>query len=176
MTHPADDLDIEIDLNPARRGAERVRDMLVTLRQRFDLSPFAHVTLSSFVFNDLALAAMYLHEQMHWYATWFSHAHPQQWKEIFRRLRQRYPQIPAIDGGGAQDEASTYLHLLVNWLELEGVSRLFARDEVERHLRGLPFYRWIYRLSSTISRPSQRSTASSAWRRSGPRPTCRPTI
>jgi hypothetical protein len=152
---------IEIDLDPARQSAERVRDMLIALRHRFDLSSFEyckqiriaptqipfshpHITLSSFVFNDLGLAAMYLHEQMHWYATWFSHAHPQQWREIFTRLRQRYPQVPAINAGGAQDEASTYLHLIVNWLELEAVSRFFPRDEVERHLHAMPFYRWIY--------------------------------
>jgi hypothetical protein len=159
----ADLIDIAIDLTPARNGAERVRDMLTALRQRFDLSPFEyckqvriaptqipfshpHITLSSFVLNDLGLAAMYLHEQMHWYATWFSHSHPQQWREIFARLRRRYPEVPAVNAGGAQDEASTYLHLIVNWLELEAVSRFFPRDEVERHLRAMPFYRWIYQI------------------------------
>jgi hypothetical protein len=60
------------------------------------------------------------------------------------RLRQRYPQVPAIDAGGAQDEFTTYLHLVVNWLELEAVSRFFPREETERHLRALHFYRWIY--------------------------------
>jgi hypothetical protein len=39
---------------------------------------------------------------------------------------------------------STYLHLLVNWLELETTAQFFGRDEVARHLRTLPFYRWIY--------------------------------
>jgi len=158
----SDHPEIAIDLTPARRNAERVRDMLVALRQRFDLTPFEYckqvriaptetpfshprITLSSFVFNELDLARMYLHEQMHWYVTWFSHTHPQRWKELFARLRDRYPRVPAaFEDGGAQDEASTYLHLVVNWLELESVSRLFPREEVERHLRALPFYRWIY--------------------------------
>ena len=154
--------EIAIDLTAARRNAERVRDMLVALRQRFDLTPFEYcnevriaptetpfshprITLSSFAFDELGLATMYLHEQMHWYVTWFSHARPQGWRDIFARLRARYPDAPAsFDTGGAQDEFSTYLHLIVNWLELEVVGRFFARDEVERRLCALPFYRWIY--------------------------------
>ena len=158
----ADLIDLEIDLNPARQNAERVRDMLIALRQRFDLSPFEyckqvriaptripyshpHITLSSLVFDDLGLATMYLHEQMHWYATWFSHSHPTQWRDTFARLRERYPGVPAaFEDGGAQDEGSTTLHLIVNWLELEAVSRFFPRDEGEQYLRAMPFYRWIY--------------------------------
>jgi hypothetical protein len=158
----ADLIDIEIDLTPARDRAERVREMLIGLRERLDLAPFEYckevriaptetpfshprITLSSFVFNELDLVRMYLHEQMHWYATWFSHAHPQHWRDMFTRLRDRYPGVPAaFEDGGAQDEASTTLHLIVNWLELEAVSRFFPRDEVERYLRAMPFYRWIY--------------------------------
>jgi hypothetical protein len=152
---------IEIDLSAARQSAERVRAMLIRLRQRLDLSPFEYckevrispteipfshprITLNSFVFSELGLAAMYLHEQMHWYASWFSHSHASPWRQLFGRLRGRYPSVPAIEAGGAQDESSTYLHLMVNWLELEAVSRFFPREQVERHLRALPFYQWIY--------------------------------
>jgi hypothetical protein len=40
---------------------------------------------------------------------------------------------------------SMYLHLLVNWLEIEAVSQFIAWDRVLSHVRALPFYRWIYR-------------------------------
>src|SRR5579871_5038825 len=121
--------DIEIDLTAARRSAERVRDMLIALRQRFDLSPFEYckririspteipyshprITLNSFVSSDIGLLAMYLHEQMHWYATLFEHTYPAQWRRLFERLRERYPDVPGAEAGGANDEFSTYLHLL----------------------------------------------------------------
>ena len=54
-------------------------------------------------------------------------------------------QVPAANEGGAQDEFSTYLHLVVNWCEVEAASQFIGRETVVRHIGGLPFYRWIYR-------------------------------
>ena len=156
----ADDLEITIDLASARRGAERVHDMLLDLRARFDLAPYEYcrrvriapteipyshpqITLSSFVFDDLGLLSMYLHEQMHWYVTWYSHVEAAQWRALFEQLRCRYPDLPAA--GGADDAFSTVLHLIVNWLEIDTVSRFMDRERVVDHVHGLPFYRWIYR-------------------------------
>jgi hypothetical protein len=87
---------------------------------------------------------MYLHEQMHWYVTWYSHVRAPQWRKLLERLRERYPSVPAADAGGGNDEFSTYLHLLVNWLEIEAVSKFIDRDRVVGHVRALHFYRWIY--------------------------------
>ena len=157
-----DDLEIDLDFTAVQRGAKRVRDLLLDVRTRFDLAPFEYcrqvriapteipyshprITLNSWVHDDLGLLAMYLHEQMHWYVTWYSHAHAPQWRELFERLRERYPTVPAIEAGGGNDEFSTYLHLLVNWLEIEAVSQFIDRDRVESHVRALHFYRWIYR-------------------------------
>jgi len=41
-------------------------------------------------------------------------------------------------------EYSIYLHLVVNWLEVDVTARFIDRAEVERHVRALPFYRWCY--------------------------------
>jgi hypothetical protein len=156
-----DNLEIDIDLTPVQRGAERVRDMLHDLRRRFDLRPFEYskqvriapteipyshprITLNTWVGDELGLLSMYLHEQMHWYVTWSSHARVQEWQLIFARLREQYPDAPAREAGGAQDDFSTYLHLLVNWLEVEAGSRFIDRSQVVQHVRALPFYRWIY--------------------------------
>jgi hypothetical protein len=156
-----DDLEINLDFTAVQRGAERVRKMLVDLRQRFDLSPFEYskqvriapteipyshprITLSTWVHDDLGLLSMYLHEQMHWYVTWYSHAHAPQWRQLFEQLRERYPDVPTDAAGGANDAFSTHLHLLVNWLEVEAVSQFVDRDKVVQHVRALPFYRWIY--------------------------------
>jgi hypothetical protein len=84
---------------------------------------------------------MYLHEQLHWYVTWYSHAEPRSWGALFRTLRENYPDVPP----GAGDTFSAYLHLIVNWLEIDAVSRFMDRDRVLVHVRELPFYRWMYR-------------------------------
>jgi hypothetical protein len=156
------DLDIIFDFTTVQRSAERVRDMLLALRKRFDLSPFEYarqvriapmemsyshprITLNTWVREDLPLLSMYLHEQMHWYATWYSHAHAPQWRKLFERLRERYPAAPVGGAEGAQDEFSTYLHLLVNWLEIEAVSAFVDRERIVQHVLAQPFYRWIYR-------------------------------
>jgi hypothetical protein len=156
-----DDLEIMLDFTAVQRGAERVRKMLVDLRQRFDLSPFEYskqvriapteipyshprITLSTWVHDDLGLLSMYLHEQMHWYVTWYSHVCSPQWRQLFEQLRERYPDVPTDAAGGANDAFSTYLHLLVNRLEVEAVSQFVDRDKVVQHVRALPFYRWIY--------------------------------
>jgi hypothetical protein len=156
-----DDLDITLDFSRVRRGAEHVRDMLLDARRRFDLSPLEYskevriapteiphshprITLNTWIRDDLSLLAMYLHEQMHWYVTWYSHAHAPQWRQLFSHLRERYPVAPVGGTDGANDEFSTYLHLLVNWLEIEAVSRFVQRDRVVEYVRQMPFYRWIY--------------------------------
>jgi hypothetical protein len=87
---------------------------------------------------------MVLHEQMHWYVTWYSHARAPQWRSLFEQLRERYPSVPTAEAGGANDEFSTYLHLLVNWLEIEAVSQFIERDRVLSHVGALHFYRCIY--------------------------------
>lgn len=160
--HQPNDLEITLDFTAVQRGAERVRDLLGDVRTRFDLAPFEYcrqvriapteipyshprITLNTWVHDDLGLLSMYLHEQMHWYATWYSYARAPQWRQLFERLRARYPTIPAVEAGGANDAFSTYLHLLVNWLEVEAVSRFIDRGRVESHVRALHFYKWIYR-------------------------------
>jgi hypothetical protein len=156
-----DDLEIALDFTAVQHQAERVRAMLLDARARFDLArfeyckqvriapteiPYSHpsVTLNTWVRDDLELLSMYLHEQMHWYVTWYSHVRAPQWRKLFGRLRERYPSVPAVEAGGGNDEFSTYLHLLVNWLEIEAVSRFIDRDRMLSHVRELPFYRWIY--------------------------------
>jgi hypothetical protein len=157
-----DDLVVTFDFTSAQRSAERVRELLLGLRKEFDLAPFEYcrrvriapleipyshpeITLGTWANDQLAQLASYLHEQMHWYVTWHSHARTEQRHEILTELRRRYPQAPARGPEGAPDEGSTYLHLVVNWLEIEVTSRFFDRERVIAHVGALPYYRWIYR-------------------------------
>jgi hypothetical protein len=156
-----DDLEIALDFTAVQRDAERVRAMLLDARERFDLKrfeyskrvriapteiPYSHpgITLNTWVRDDLGLLSMVLHEQMHWYVTWYSHARAPQWRKLIERLRERYRSVPGVEAGGGNDAFSTYLHLLVNWLEIEAVSQFVDRDRVLSHVRTQHFYRWIY--------------------------------
>lgn len=156
------DLDIKLDFDSVQRAAERVREMLVDLRKRHDLTRFEYarqvriapteiphshpvLTLNTWINDELTLLTTYLHEQMHWYVTWYSHARVPEWQELFRLLRARYPAVPVGGVDGAQDEFSTYLHLIVNWLEIEATSQFFERERVAAHVGALPFYRWPYK-------------------------------
>jgi hypothetical protein len=87
---------------------------------------------------------MYVHEQVHWYATWYSHAHSPEWETLMGRLRERYPRVPVGGADGGSDEYSSYLHLIVNWCEIDVAAHFHARDQVVARVRELPFYRWIY--------------------------------
>jgi hypothetical protein len=162
----SDDLEIMLDFGTVQRSADRVRDMIVDLRSRFDLARFEYtkririapleiphshptLTLNTWVPDErgplsdgLHLLSSYLHEQMHWYVTWYSHARPICRGQLFRALRERYPRVPP---DAAQDEYSIYLHLVVNWLEIEVTARFMDRDRVVAGVEARPFYRWIYR-------------------------------
>lgn len=102
-----DDLDIEIDLASVKRAAARVCDMLTGLRLRYDLARFEYtrrvriapteiphshpvLTLNTFVRDEVALVSTYLHEQMHWYLTWYSKSRASEWETLLARLRARY--------------------------------------------------------------------------------------
>ncbi|MBV8823752.1 MAG: hypothetical protein JO084_15535 [Bradyrhizobiaceae bacterium] len=157
-----DDFVVTLDFTAAQHAAEGVRELLLRLRKDFDLAPFEYcrkvriapleipyshpeITLGTWETGELAVLASYLHEQMHWYVNWYSHIHADEWGGILTDLRRRYPQVPARGPEGAPDEYSTYLHLVVNWLEIEVTSRFFDREQVIAHVGALPYYRWIYR-------------------------------
>jgi hypothetical protein len=156
------DIEVVLDLDSVHRNAERTRDRLLDLRRRFDLARFEYtrrvriapleiphshptLTLNGFARDDLGVLTTYLHEQMHWYVVWYSHIEAVQWHEIWRALRARYPDVPAGKPEGAADAFSVYLHLIVNWLEVDVASQFIEREKVVTHVCGLPFYRWMYR-------------------------------
>jgi hypothetical protein len=155
------DLRIGIDLSHAERNAIAVREMLIALRTKYDLGayeyckevciaptmlPYSHpvIRLHTALFTETALLANYIHEQMHWYVTWYSHKHTDQWGAVWTALEQRYPDPPIGRGEVADTLASTHLHLIVNWLEIEALSNLIGAETARAHVANLHYYRWIY--------------------------------
>jgi hypothetical protein len=155
------DLRICIDLSHAERNAIAVREMLIALRAKYAIGPFEYckevsiapgvlpyshpvIRLNTALFTETALLANYLHEQMHWYVTWYSHKHTDQWRAVWEALEQRYPDPPIGRGEGADTLSSTHLHLIVNWLEIEALSSLIGAETARAHVANLHYYRWIY--------------------------------
>ena len=155
------DLRICIDLSHAERNAIAVREMLIALRTKYALGPYEYckevsiapgvlpyshpvIRLHTALFTETALLANFIHEQMHWYVTWYSHKHTDQWRAVWEALEQRYPDPPIGRGEGADTLASTHLHLIVNWLEIEALSSLIGAEAARAHVANLHYYRWIY--------------------------------
>ena len=155
------DLRICIDLSHAERNAIAVREMLIALRTKYALGPYEYckevsiapgvlpyshpvIRLHTALFTETALLANYLHEQMHWYVTWYSHKHTDQWRAVWTVLEYRYSDPPIGRGEGADTLASTHLHLIVNWLEIEALSSLIGAEAAKEHVARLHYYRWIY--------------------------------
>lgn len=152
---------IDIDLSMAKASAERVRAALIKLRATHDLGRYEYtrririaptgpayshpvLTLNTSLWAEPAILCTYLHEQMHWYATWYSHTNPSGWREIWRSIRGVLPSIPIGFPQGAENEHSSYLHVVVNYLEVAAATD-FLGEAAARDLAVKNFiYRGIY--------------------------------
>jgi hypothetical protein len=92
--------------------------------------------------TDTGLLAVYLHEQIHWFLS----EHAIGLRRALRELRAMYPQVRVgAKEGGARDEKSTYLHLLVCTLEYDALRSIIGKASSTRLLSSKPYYEWIYK-------------------------------
>ena len=138
--------------------------MLQALRRRHDLSRFEYTRIvrivpggdtfshpmltlgNRFAENEDLLLSTYLHEQMHWYLWYLGTPERDPVAPFFDELVRRYPEAPTELPDGARNYEATYLHLVINWLEVAATVRVHrprsapcAVAEAQRT------YRWIYR-------------------------------
>jgi hypothetical protein len=153
---------IDIDLDHARREGERVSGLLGALRRRHDLSrfeytsivrvvpggdTFAHPVLTlgnRFAGSEDLLLSTYLHEQMHWYLWRLGGETNDPVAPFFDELVRRYPQAPIAPPDGALSYESTYLHLVVNWLEIAATAEYIGHPRARAVADASRSYRWIY--------------------------------
>jgi hypothetical protein len=155
-----DDFRYSIDLSMAQARAEKIIECIKRLREHHDIRRFEYtnhlrvapteiphshplLTLNTELYDPEEILCEYLHEQMHWYEGRLGCAG--EGSPLITELKQRYPQAPVGFPEGANDEYSTYLHLLVNWLEIEAASQFLARERAEEIARKKRYYRWMYR-------------------------------
>ena len=154
---------IDLDLDHARREGERVRDMLDALRRRHDLARYEYTTIvrivpggdtfaqpvltlgNRFADSEDALLSTYLHEQMHWYLWHLGTPERDKVAPFMDELVRRYPDAPTAQPDGALGYDATYLHLVVNWLEVAATSEFIGRERAVAVAGAQRSYRWIYR-------------------------------
>jgi len=141
---------------------ESVKQLLEDLLAKYDTSrwtftdhvvvedsatPHSHPVLTigtrPIVRTPFGVLTTYLHEQIHWYVA----DRPDATAAAVEDLKLLYPEVPDKEQGGARDRESTYLHLIVNWLELESLRLLVGEKAADVTLRQTvdgPVYGWIY--------------------------------
>lgn len=154
---------IDIDLEHAEREAKRIAKWLGGLRARHDLTRYEYtryirivpastthshpmLTLGTrFTETEDHLLATYLHEQMHWYLWLTGGPDHDPVAPFFDELVRRYPKAPTHLPEGARNYEQTYVHLVVNWLELKATSDFIGWDRAVALANTQFGYRWIYR-------------------------------
>lgn len=93
--------------------------------------------------QDDELLSTYVHEQLHWYLD----EHLDQTNVAEGDLRKIYPKVPVGYPDGANDEESTYLHLIDCYLEMEADRKLLgpSRAAAVMNFWAGDHYRWVYK-------------------------------
>jgi len=117
-----------------------------SIRVDQDAVPHSHPVLTlhtRHLAQDDLLLATYIHEQCHWHLERRAFAVD----AAVAELRRRYPRVPVGGRDGARSERSSYEHLIIGWLELDGVRQLLGPERARRVLEHWTHdhYRWIYR-------------------------------
>jgi hypothetical protein len=154
---------IDVDLDHARREGERVSNLLAALRRRHDLARFEYTSIvrivpggdtfafpvhtlgNRFTQHEDILLSTYLHEQMHWYLWHLGTPERDMVAPFMDELVRRYPDAPTSLPDGARNYEATYVHLVVNWLEVAATSELIGRPRAFALAEAQHTYRWIYR-------------------------------
>lgn len=93
--------------------------------------------------DDELLLSTFVHEQLHW---WLGQ-NQEKAEAVVKELRQLYPKVPVDFPEGAQNEESTYVHLIVCYLEYRADRELLGELKALQVMQfwANDHYRWIYR-------------------------------
>lgn len=99
--------------------------------------PFSHPVLrlnTRHVDSDDQLLSTFLHEQIHWILA----AQRKPVAAMMNELKRRYRSLPVGHPAGAHDRESSYLHLIVNYLELAALEETIGEARA-----GAVFESWL---------------------------------
>lgn len=158
---------IDIALKKGGKEEEQTKAQLQRLLKTYDLTkwiftravvidekstPHSHpvLTLSArHLRDDELLLSTFVHEQIHWFLT----QNHKNTEEAKRELRGLFPKVPVSFPEGAKDEESTYLHLIVVYLEYRAVRELLGELKARQVMEfwATDHYTWIYK--TVLERP-----------------------
>jgi hypothetical protein len=118
----------------------------VIIESGFDIIPHSHpvLTLSTrHLKDDELLLSTFVHEQLHWYLT----QNDKETEDAYKELKSMFPKVPVGFPEGARDEESTYKHILVCYLEYQGVKQLLGELKARQVMEfwAVDHYTWIYK-------------------------------
>lgn len=86
--------------------------------------------------------SVYVHENLHWFVS----KNPEKFRVAMNEIRLRYPIVEiGRTRRSARNEESTYVHIIVCYLEYLAVRQLLGEKEAIQVLSHHSFYEWIYR-------------------------------
>lgn len=154
---------LEISLKNKDQREEQTKQQIQRLLSTYDLSkwiftrkiliesgfgviPHSHpvLTLSTrHLKDDELLLATFVHEQIHWYLE----QNPKETEAAIKELNIMFPKVPVGFPDGARDEESTYLHLLVCYLEYQAVRELLGELRAKQVIQfwTTDHYNWVYK-------------------------------
>ncbi len=156
-----DGFSIELAHDSPREAA--ARDLLLEVMATWDLSrwrytdrlriseseiPHSHPVLTLSIHDDPANAlrpiSSYIHERLHWF--WLLEEHGDRLDAVYRELESTFPDLPLDPPAGCGSDASNYLHIAINYWELQGVADLIGTEQARSFIARKPFYTAIYAL------------------------------
>jgi hypothetical protein len=159
---------LEIALKQGTPDEARTRDQLERLLATYGLAPwiytksivideraipFSHPVLTlhtRHMKDDELLLSTFVHEQFHWFLV----ERRAGTEEAIADLRRLFPTVPAGGTAGARDEYSTYLHLLVCFLEQQADRQLLGELKTKQVMDfwATDHYTWVYQTVISRSR------------------------
>ncbi len=151
--------DLEIRLAHDSEAERQTRDQLLRLVAERDVArwlytreivideteiPHSHPVLTlhtRHLGDDAMLLSTFIHEQFHWLEDGETLS---AFRAAMRDFGELYPDAPGREGGGARDVESTYRHLIVCDLEVQGLSHLLGEERARAVLASITHYEWIY--------------------------------
>jgi len=152
---------LDISLKSGSPAETQTREQLQRLLKAYDLSkwiftksilideksiPHSHPVLTlhtRHLKDDDLLLSSFVHEQLHWFLA----QKDKETEEAIKELRALFPKVPVGFPLGSEDEESTYLHLLVNYLEYRADRELLGELRAKQVMDfwASDHYTWVYK-------------------------------